>query len=271
LYCIVLQASGKAPAGNMRIPSGLRHRTRHRTPLASAAILLPMQTDSNTELLRFAEHYRSLYDGELLNLADSMDDLTDVARQALTSELASRGLELPSRPQAATPARKPIDENNWFNAGAIADVGEVPLSSGGSSNFQQIAGQEGTESDEADFTWKTVLCECEEPIQAYALRVVLAKAGIECWVEGVRGGSGLPYPRVLVAADELDAARALADQPIPQEVFDELSQEVPEFDPGTCPACHTPDPVLEDVEPTNQWLCENCGHRWSDPLPEEGK
>lgn len=217
-----------------------------------------------SEQLRLAEHYRSLYDSELLNLAEGADDLTAAARQALTNEMANRGLKLPE-PEPAP--RKPIDQNQWFDAGAVAQVGDVPLSSGANSAFPQIAGNESAGVDTTDFTWKTELTECEELLQAQALRVVLARAGIECWVEGVSYGRS--YPRVLVAADELEAARRIAAQPIPQEVFDELTQEVPEFDAGLCPKCHAPDPVLEDVEPTNQWLCEACGHQWSDP-PLEG-
>jgi hypothetical protein len=135
--------------------------------------------------------------------------------------------------------------------------------SGIQSDYPQLVQDEEPAPADADYTWKTELCACEEPLQAQALRVVLAKAGIESWIEG--GRSGQYSLRMLVAADELEAARQIASQPIPQEIIDELTTETPEFELAACPTCHTPDPILEDVEPTNQWLCENCGHRWSDP------
>jgi hypothetical protein len=221
-----------------------------------------MQTDPNGEWLRLAEHYRTLYDDELLNLAADSDDLTDAARQALASEMQNRGLKLPTAEVRRAIERRPINPatNDAVFEGADAFGSDVvPLSSGGQSHFAQIAGEGETPAD-ADFTWKTVLCECETVDQARALQLVLAKAGIECWLETRR-----EYPRVLVAADELDEARAIAAKPVPQEILDELNQEVPEFEMEACPACHAPEPVLEDVEPTNQWLCESCGHRWSDP------
>jgi hypothetical protein len=237
---------------------------RHGVPGLRADILLPMHTDRSNELQRLADHYHSMYDGELLALAEDADGLTDVARQALASEMQSRGLQLPDSEERPSGGQRPKSvpvHDAAFDAGAFAGMEAVPLSSGASSSFAQIAGEDaaGT-SAEVDFTWKTVLCECETVDQARALQLALGKAGIESWLEARR-----EYPRVLVAADELDKALAIANQPIPQEIVDELTQGVPEFDLPTCPACHAPDPVLEDVEPTNQWLCESCGHHWSDP------
>ncbi|MDR3792775.1 MAG: hypothetical protein P4L03_05270 [Terracidiphilus sp.] len=229
-----------------------------------------MQTDPSSELQRLADHYHAMYDGELLALAEDADGLTDVARQALASEMQSRDLQLPGseeRPSGGQRTSTAPVHDAAFDAGAFAGMEAVPLSSGASSSFAQIAGedQSGT-SAEVDFTWKTVLCECETVDQARLLQLALGKAGIESWLEARR-----EYPRVLVAADELDAAREVANRPIPQEIVDELTQGVPEFELGSCPACHAPDPILEDVEPTNQWLCEACGHRWSDPAAGETK
>jgi len=233
-----------------------------------------MQTDPHGELLRLAEHYRSLYDGELLNLAADADDLTDVARQALSSEIANRGLKLPTaeprpaienRPAIERQPINPATNDAVFSEGWMSGSEDVPLSSGRRASFAPIVSPtEGDDEDEpspeADYTWKTVLCECETAEQARALQLALYKAGYESWLETRR-----EFPRVLVAADELDAAREIAGRPIPLEILEELNQEVPEFELGSCPKCHAPDPVLEDVEPTNQWLCEVCGHQWSDP------
>jgi hypothetical protein len=226
-----------------------------------------MQTDPSGEWLRLAEHYRNLYDGELLNLAGDAADLTDAARQALANEMTNRGLKLPSAEEQKGRKRslEAATHDARFDATALAGTEEVPLGSGASSSFPALVdGEEGEKPGEADYTWKTVLCECETVEQARALQLALYKAGVESWLEARR-----EYPRVLVAADELDEAREIAAKPIPQEILDELNREVPEFELGSCPACHAPDPVLEDVEPTNQWLCEACGHQWSDPVVEE--
>jgi hypothetical protein len=228
-----------------------------------------MQIDPSSQLQRLAEHYRAMYDGELLALAEEADELTEVARQALASEMQSRGLRTSSAESRTPDGPEPIHaaaHDDAFDAGAIAGLGAVPLGSGASSNFAQIAGEdEAGASAEVDFTWKTVLNECETVEQARALQVALGKAGIESWLEARR-----EYPRVLVAADQLEAARSVAAQPIPQEIVDELQQETPEFALPACPSCHAADPILEDVEPTNQWLCESCGHRWSDPAEDAG-
>ena len=222
------------------------------------------------ERQRLAAHYSAMYDGELLALAAGSDDLTDVAREVLEGELKNRGLE-PERPQAGAAPRleqRPVHPalNDFLNAGVTPGMEEVPLSSGSFPGIVPDSPAEEAAGQEAEFTWKTQLCECEEIAQARMLQIVLGRAGIESWVEGRHSMNG--YLRILVPADQLEAAREVAARPIPQEVIDELRQEVPEYDLPTCPACHAPDPVLEDVEPTNQWLCEGCGHRWSDP-PED--
>src|SRR5580692_9251481 len=48
-----------------------------------------------------SEHYRSLYDEEIENLAADFDSLTEIAQQVLLSELSTRGLPAPgARPTA---------------------------------------------------------------------------------------------------------------------------------------------------------------------------
>ena len=79
--------------------------------------------------------------------------------------------------------------------------------------------------------------------------------------------SGLGYPRVLVAADQLDQARAIAAQPIPQEIVEEEKEEVPEFVEPKCPKCGSDDVVLEGVDPENTWRCEQCYEQWTETSP----
>jgi len=76
---------------------------------------------------------------------------------------------------------------------------------------------------------------------------------------------------VLVAADQLDEARAVAARPIPPDIVEQSKIAPPEFEPPFCPKCGAADPVLENADPVNEWKCEVCGAEWSDPVagPED--
>ena len=78
---------------------------------------------------------------------------------------------------------------------------------------------------------------------------------------------GRRYARVLVAADQLDQARAIAARPIPPEIVSESAPKLPDYQPPKCPGCGAPDPVLEGVDPANSWKCEQCGRQWTESVP----
>jgi hypothetical protein len=115
-----------------------------------------------------------------------------------------------------------------------------------------------------EYTWKTPLCECDDRAGAWQLCEALRRVGIDSWIERHGFSSELGGPVVTVAADQLEAARAIAARPIPQEIVDLSKMEVPEFEAPVCPKCGAEDPVLEDVEPVNSWLCEACGAQWTE-------
>ena len=224
-----------------------------------AAILLHMQVNPAEDWQRLTEHYREIGDGELLELAADFVDLTETAQQVLRAEMRNRGLH---EPRAAGEARTTSDRParpRW--AGSVdPDVGPIESSAPGANEEDDLP---------REFTWKTTLCECDDREQAWQIHEVLKRAGIESWIE--RPGSGIVYPRVLVAADQLDEAREIAARPVPREIVDELRQEPPEFEPPNCPKCGAEDPVLESVEPANAWLCEACGKQWTDsPADPDG-
>jgi ribosomal protein L37AE/L43A len=79
--------------------------------------------------------------------------------------------------------------------------------------------------------------------------------------------ASLASPRVLVAADQLDQARAIAAQTNPQEIVEEEKEEVPEFVEPKCPKCGSEDVVLEGVDPENTWRCEQCDEQWTETSP----
>jgi len=217
-----------------------------------------MQINQAEEWQRLTEHYRGMLDGELEQLAESFGDLTETAQQVLRNELRSRGLDGSGSPKTAARYKAPSTSSRF-----ASDVDP-------DANIGQAARTDGDEEDDSptDYTWKTLLCECDTSAEAYLLKAVLQRAGIDSWVE-VPGSSrysfGMSSPRVVVAADQLEQAIEIANQPIPKEILEASKIEVPAYVPPTCPKCGTEDPVLESAEPTNAWLCEACGAQWSDP------
>jgi hypothetical protein len=217
-----------------------------------------MQADPIQEWHRLTEHYREMSDGELFNLDADFGDLTETAQQALRQEMWARGLD---KLQAAGEAFANADRP-W----------PPPPDSPGSLSTTAGPSLDAPDADlEADlpheYTWKTLLSECEGSEQAWQLSEVLRRAGIESWIERPMVG----ILQLLVAADQLDRARSIAASPIPPEIVELSRMEVPEFDPPYCPACGAEDPVLESADPCNRWLCESCGMEWleSPPNPDQ--
>jgi hypothetical protein len=66
-------------------------------------------------------------------------------------------------------------------------------------------------------------------------------------------------PRLIVAPDDANAAQQILARP----THDASPADMVFVEPA-CPKCGAPDPLLESVEPTNEWRCEACGNVWSD-------
>jgi len=254
-----------------------------------------MQVDPVSEWQRLTDQYRRMNDEELLDLADDFADLTEAARQVLRSELKSRGL---GEPQGASPAPKPEParsiplqpppqiSNAPKDSDSIVDRAAIAF---GAGLPELVPDTPDTENEEVggphDYTWKTPLCECDTQDEAWQLSEALKQAGIESWIDRPQAYSprhaslvglpgfeliGMERPRVLVPADQLDQARAVAAQPIPREIVQASQMSTSEFKAPKCPACGAADPVLEAVEPENTWRCEQCGKEWAESLPEPG-
>jgi hypothetical protein len=215
------------------------------------------------ERQRLTEEYARKYDGELEQLAESSSDLTEIARDVLREEMRKRGLDRAGAKPAVMdrPAEVGIEDQTWD----LAFTSAPPAGSSGA----------GADDDNAhDYTWKTYLCECETQEQARQLAEALRRAKIDCWIRGLRG----TYPQVMVAADQLEQARSIANQPIPQAVIDELkaAEENPQaFEMPVCPNCGAQDPLLLAAgDDGNIWLCEACDEEWTDThgsiAPEAG-
>jgi hypothetical protein len=232
-----------------------------------------MQEDPALEWRRLAEHYRAMSDDELRELALEFGDLTEAAQQALSAEMHTRGMGRPQdvayTPQPESSAQLTTEPgDDWAvipdpSVNALGYFGRPPkIVSDTPGNDVEVDGPH-------EYTWKTVLCECDTSEQAQQLREALKRAGIESWIDAAESGSryagfGLASPRVIVAADQLEAARAIASRPIPQEIVDESKTEAPEYLPPVCPKCGAADPSLEGVDPENKWRCEQCGGEWTE-------
>lgn len=205
--------------------------------------------ETANEWQRLTEYYRDRVDEELIELAVDFEGLTDVAQGVLRDELKRRGLpqpeDLTSRERGKTGA------SAWSHAAAEARIPPAVDFADGPH----------------DYTWRVVLCECNEREDALDAIEALKGAGIESWYDGPSNPfSTLPYgPRILVAADNLEAAQRILEQPVSQEIRDRNRTPVPDFEVPACASCGATDPLLESVEPSNTWVCENCGRRWCEP------
>jgi hypothetical protein len=229
-----------------------------------------MQIDPVAEWQRLTEFYRAKGDEELLELAEDFGNLTETAQDVLKTELRSRGLSMPGSNPPGVPyqVRPPSETRSAISSDPLGFGAGI---SGGRVDPEDDGSDGGSDQDAPhEFTWKTILCEAGDSAEAFQLREALSRAGIESWVDNRADRVGLSGPKILVAADQLEAAQAIVAQPIPQEILDESRDLVPEYVPPTCPKCHAEDPVLESTDPSNNWLCEACGARWSDPVADSG-
>ena len=247
--------------------------------------MLPMQADPISEWQRLTAHYREISDEELRELAADFADLTPTAQQALRSEMQSRGLgdpeavsSRPGLPQTVPelPETPPPENYTPQASDSIVERAADAFGSGPPELAPDTPNPDDEDSGPHEYTWKTVLCNCDTSEEAWQLSEALKQVGIQSWIDGPRPRSGymsfdLPNPRVLVAADQLEQARAIAARPIPQEIVAESETKVPEFTPPSCPKCGAEDPALEGVDPANTWRCEQCGEQWTEATGAGGK
>ena len=104
---------------------------------------------------------------------------------------------------------------------------------------------------------------------AAAASRVLAAEGIESIVIPAGDAVGdMRPPRLVVGPPDVEQADLILARPIAAKFYDESADKDTYVEP-VCPVCSAPEPLLEAVEPANQWLCEACGHIWIDAIPEE--
>ena len=235
-------ASASPRAGN-----GASRRRNARAPCAQseAAAADPR---AEQDRLRFAAHYATLADEDLIDLADDVESLTAGAQLALGQELEKRGLG-----SAGAITKEGDGEESDALARAEARMGAVADDSD----------EESESSGPSEYTWKVDLGEYDTRAEASQRIEMLRRAGIESWFADPYAQSSTF--RITVAADQLEEAQHVIAHPVPAEIVEQSQVTVPEFEMPRCPRCRAADPVLIDTEPVNKWLCESCEHEWSDP------
>jgi hypothetical protein len=214
-----------------------------------------MQADPIAEWQRLTQHYSEMSDGELYALDADIADLTEVAQQVLRDEIKKRGLNEPRGPNKEADVSERLAAPLWDRDADSPEDGNA------------------TEESELpqEFTWKTLLCECDEREEAWQIQEMLREAGIESWIEGpgYRVAPEISNPRIVVAADQLEQAREILARPIPQEIVEQSKMQIPDYEPPVCPSCGAEDPLLEGASPVNSWRCESCGRQWTEQEEEK--
>jgi hypothetical protein len=202
------------------------------------------RVDLAQETLRLNNLYAAMSDEELLGLMNDIDDLTDIARDALSAQIAARGIK--SRPLERTRSAPGLDR-----------PGETAAPHG----FEDLA------------LGGITVAECETSDEAGLLSFVLGEAGIRSVVRATEGKFDMTLPRVRVAPEDAERAAAVLTNPIPDSVrreYAETSYDNASFADQRCPRCNSIDILLQPENPAylNDWLCSNCGYDWQDPLPD---
>ena len=184
---------------------------------------------------RLTRLYREMSEAELIRLQDNSDRLTDMARDILTNEMSSRNMAWRSQPAAAS-FEPQTDEMLIQDFGLLAP---------------------------SECVW-----EFAEREDAQAAGEMLTAEGLTCQVILPRAEKlDMTAPRVAVLPTDLEKARVLLSKPIPEE-FRISVRTQDSFTAPSCSRCGCLDPLLESVEPVNEWRCEVCGNVWRDKMPE---
>jgi DNA-directed RNA polymerase subunit M/transcription elongation factor TFIIS len=203
--------------------------------------------DQSEELRRLEELYAQMSEDELRALADNVNDLTEIAQQALRAEMSKRGLEMQARDAPADELAAMADD--LIDVWEAKDMREGRLL----KDFLQSAG----------------LASCLVPDD----------------VKSVDESKKNSDEGVTVKVMERDFQRARNVIEAYFAGLKELHPSTP-LEPGDeteyvarCPKCHSPDIVFQRLDaeaagtpvanPKFNWSCDACGHQWQDDGNEE--
>jgi hypothetical protein len=196
-----------------------------------------MANNSDQERVRLVEAYSKISDGELEKIAGEADELTDVAREALQTEVARRGLRFEL---AQHPASDEMEIRHLVTLRTFRDLPEALLAKGS----LESAGIECSLGDDN-------------------------MVRLDWFYSNAIGGI-----KLLVDRSDLEAAEEVLTQPIPEHF--EVS-DVGEFEQPRCPKCGSLDVNFQESDPTaylslavslpmpfyrRAWRCRSCKAEW---------
>jgi len=200
------------------------------------------QTDEQKERRRLEEWYASLEEGELKEIAEDAGSLTELAREALRSEMLRRGMQAPPAERGASETpRSGREAPGPVMVGRYRDSGEAMIA-----------------------------------------KSMLDSAGIECFLgdenlvrldwfySNLIGGI-----KLMVREEDAETARKLLEENIPEKID---VAEVGEYVQPRCPQCGSMDVSFDELNkqiayaglflslpiPVNRkgGKCHACGHEW---------
>lgn len=225
--------------------------------------------DLEQERQRLIEFYSRQMDGELEKVADQAYDLTDIARDALRSELARRGLD------TELAERAPV-------------VSAPPALAGDPPPPEPLPVDSSSPDDEFELREMVTIRKFRDLPEALLAKGSLESAGIEVvlgddntvrmdwlWSNGVGG------IKLKVSRDEVEAANEILEQPIP-EGFEVAG--IGEYSQPRCPKCQSLDIAFQELDPAayltlavnipvpfhrSAWRCHSCLAEWENETISE--
>ena len=198
--------------------------------------------DPEEERQRLSKLYAGMSDGELEAVAEDSAELTDIARQALTDELARRHPEEGAAADAgADPGRDLLELADVVSIRQFRDLHEALLAKGALDSAE---------------------------IESFLVDDNMIR--MDWFYSNLVGGI-----KLCVKQEDAEAALDLLEQSIPEEFEVE---GVGPYEQPRCPKCQSLDIAFEDLnQPVawvsayvlapialhrKRWVCHSCGHRW---------
>jgi hypothetical protein len=218
--------------------------------------------DPARERQRLVQFYAGQMDGELEKVAKQAYELTDIARQTLRAELAKRGLNVKLVEQRPVPpAPPPLPGDPPPEPPPVEPIvdGEIEMS-------EMVAIQQFRDLPEALLA--------KGGLESAGIEVELVDDNIVRldWLwSNLMGGV-----KLLVKAEDADAAREILDQPIPEDLD---VAGVGEYQQPRCPKCGSLDINFQELDPAaylslavsvpipfhrRAWRCHSCHAEWED-------
>jgi hypothetical protein len=244
--------------------------------------------DPMGELLRFAERYRRMSDGELRALMPQTSELTAIAQQALATEVRQRGLKLEDTERETTESQEDQQSGSSASDSSLYRKAQLKSPLADENNDNQEAGglfldDDHPPSESYEDDRKLVdLCTVYSVRDALQLQTILDDLGIPFFM-GPEKATGVD----LVTSNFSSGVNVQIMKIGMSWVYSGMKRYEPEDDPTPkedpgaesppvrCPRCHSVEVVFEglDHEPTEaegkatgkfEWQCDSCGNRWED-------